>query len=245
MRRSGPGATGSGSSTRTSCAVVVRGRATNGTWMRCSSRSTAHSGTCGARPPARQRARHSGPVAPKRGDRKEVLPPTAQGPAVGAQGDRHRQARQLPGGAPQLLQSVTHRRSKYLDTAPRTPTAARRRESAIKRFTSIRRAQRFLRRSAASRRPFGPVGTCCRRPTTDRSWPTASRSATRSPGRRPRPPPESATGTGRFVQATAHHPESSHRPIRLAQVDSALGATTRRNGLGVRVVFRARPSARR
>ena len=26
-----------------------RGRATNGTWMRCSSRSTAHSGTCGAR----------------------------------------------------------------------------------------------------------------------------------------------------------------------------------------------------
>ena len=30
-RRSGPGATGSGSSTRTSCAVVVCGRATNGT----------------------------------------------------------------------------------------------------------------------------------------------------------------------------------------------------------------------
>ena len=49
MRRSGPGVTGSGRSTRTSCAVVVRGRATNGTWMRCSSRSTAHSGTCGAR----------------------------------------------------------------------------------------------------------------------------------------------------------------------------------------------------
>ena len=50
--------------------------------------------------PARQRARHSGPVAPKRGGRKEVLPPTAQGPAVGAQGDRHRQARPLAGGAP-------------------------------------------------------------------------------------------------------------------------------------------------
>src|SRR4029077_11071166 len=50
--------------------------------------------------PARQRARHSGPVAPKRGGRQEVLPPTAQGPAVGAQGDRHRQARQLPGSAP-------------------------------------------------------------------------------------------------------------------------------------------------
>ena len=41
-----------------------------------------------------------GRVAPKRGGRKEVLPPTAQGPAVGAQGDRHRQAGQLPGGAP-------------------------------------------------------------------------------------------------------------------------------------------------
>src|SRR5258708_19737268 len=50
--------------------------------------------------PAWRRARHSGPVAPKRGGRKEVLPPTAQAPAVRAQGDRHRQARQLPGGAP-------------------------------------------------------------------------------------------------------------------------------------------------
>ena len=34
--RSGPGATASGSSTRTSCAVVVGGWATNGTSMRCS-----------------------------------------------------------------------------------------------------------------------------------------------------------------------------------------------------------------
>ena len=48
-RRSGPGATGSGRSTRTSCGVVVRGRATSGTSLRCSFRSTAHSGTCGAR----------------------------------------------------------------------------------------------------------------------------------------------------------------------------------------------------
>ena len=36
VRRSGPGAAGSGRSTRTSCAVVVGGRATNGTSMRCS-----------------------------------------------------------------------------------------------------------------------------------------------------------------------------------------------------------------
>ena len=47
MRRSGSGASGSGSSMRTSCAVVVCGRATNGTLMRCSSGSAAHSGTCG------------------------------------------------------------------------------------------------------------------------------------------------------------------------------------------------------
>jgi hypothetical protein len=35
-------ASGSASSTRTGCAVAVCGRATNGTWMRCSSRSAAH-----------------------------------------------------------------------------------------------------------------------------------------------------------------------------------------------------------
>ena len=34
---------------KTSHGVVVGGRATHGTWTRCSSRSTAHSGTCGAR----------------------------------------------------------------------------------------------------------------------------------------------------------------------------------------------------
>ncbi len=137
MRRSGPGATGSGRSTRTSCAVVVRGRATNGTSMRCSSRSTAH--TCGARSTRRQRARHSGRVAPKRGGRKEVLPPTAQGPAVRAQGavvtDKlasyqvaHRE----------LMPSVQHRRSRYLNNrAENSHQPTRQRERAMKRFESI------------------------------------------------------------------------------------------------------------
>src|SRR4029077_13712208 len=37
---------------------------------------------------------------PKHVRRQEGLPPTAQGPAVGAACDRHRQARRLPGGAP-------------------------------------------------------------------------------------------------------------------------------------------------
>src|SRR4029079_4239165 len=75
------------------------------------------------------------------------------------------------------------------------------------------------RRSAASRRTFGPVGTCCRRRTTDRSWPAASRSGTRSPGRRPRPPTESATGTGRSTRTYAQHandrPESPSPPVNL------------------------------
>ena len=35
-------------------------------------------------------------------------------------------------------------------------------------FRQCFRRHRSCRRSAASRRTFGPVGTCCRRPTTDR-----------------------------------------------------------------------------
>ena len=99
----------------------------------------------------------------------------------------------------------------------------RQRERAMKRFKSIRHAQRFLSAFSGISPHFRPRRHLLSPGrSTDRSWLTASRSGTRSPGRRPRPPPESATGTDRFVQATAHHPESSHRPIRLAQVDSAL-----------------------
>ena len=174
--------------------------------------------------PARQRARHSGPVAPKRGGRKEVLPPTAHGPAIGAAGDRHRQARQLPGRAPRAF-AVGDPSPVEVPEQPRRelpPADPATRERAMKRFKPIRHAQRFL--SA-----FGGISTAL-------SAPSASASAAdyrpvmtnrfavwnEITGRRPRPPPESATGTGRFVQATAHHPESSHRPIRLAQVDSAV-----------------------
>ena len=95
--------------------------------------------------PARQRARHSGPVAPKRGGRKEVLPPAAHGPAVGAQGDRHRQARRLPGGAPRA-RGVGAASPVEVPEQPRRelPSADRQRERAMKRFKSIRHAQRFL-----------------------------------------------------------------------------------------------------
>ena len=43
-----------------------------------------------------------GRVAPKRGGRKEVLPPPAHGSAIGAAGDCHRQAGPLSGRCPRL-----------------------------------------------------------------------------------------------------------------------------------------------
>ena len=68
----------------------------------------------------------------------------------------------------EAMPSVEHRQSRYLNRAENSHQPTRQRERAIKRFKSIRHAQRFRPRSAASRRTFGPVGTCCRRPTTDR-----------------------------------------------------------------------------
>ena len=108
--------------------------------------------------PARQRARHSGPVAPKRGGRQEVLPPTAQGPAVGAQGDRHRQARQLPGGAPRAhalgaaspvdVPEQPRRELSPADPAPRAGDETLHVDPA--------HANDSCPRSAASRRTFAP-----------------------------------------------------------------------------------------
>ena len=50
--------------------------------------------------PARHRARHPVPVASKREGRHEVLPQAPDGTALGAQGDRDRQAAQLHRRAP-------------------------------------------------------------------------------------------------------------------------------------------------
>ena len=44
----------------------------------------------------------------------------------------------------ELMPSVTHRRSKYLDRAENAHQPTGQRERAMKRFTSIRHAQRFL-----------------------------------------------------------------------------------------------------
>ena len=66
--------------------------------------------------PARQRARHSGAVAPKRGGRKEVLPPTAQRPAVRARVIVTDKLASYQVAHRELMALVQHRRSKYLNS---------------------------------------------------------------------------------------------------------------------------------
>lgn len=86
----------------------------------------------------------------------------------------------------ELMASVRHRRSRYLSNrAENFHQPTQQRERAMKRFKSIRHAQRFLSAFSGISPPFRP-----RRHLL----------SARSPGRRPRPPPESATGTGCFVQ---------------------------------------------
>ena len=60
--------------------------------------------------------------------------------------------------ARELLPSVTHRRSRYLNNrAENSHQLSRVRERVRKRFASPRQAQRLLLRSAASESTFGPV----------------------------------------------------------------------------------------
>jgi hypothetical protein len=95
--------------------------------------------------PARQRARCADSVAPKQQRRHTILPQAAQKAGVCAAGDRHRQTRQLPGAHREILASVEHRRSKYLNNrAENSHQPTRQRERAMKRFTSPGHAQRFL-----------------------------------------------------------------------------------------------------
>ena len=143
--------------------------------------------------PARHRARRVGAATPKRVGRQEVLPQPAQGPAMRAACDRHRQAPQLRSGASggdALGRAPTIEIPEQPGgELPSAHQATRAGDEALHNPPGTRNGS--CRRSAASRRTFGPVGTCCRRPTTDRSWPAASRSGTRSPGR---PPPEGELG---------------------------------------------------
>ncbi len=108
----------------------------------------------------------------------------------------------------ELTPSVQHRRSKYLNRAEKLSPAVRQRAPAGDETLHVDPARatipvRVQRHLAALSAPSAPaVGG--RLPTGDGR--PLRRSGTRSPGRRTRPPPESATGTGRFVKATAHHP---------------------------------------
>ena len=56
----------------------------------------------------------------------------------------------------ELVPSVTHRRSKYLNRAENPHQPTRQRERAMKRFTSIRHAQRFLSAFSGISPHFGP-----------------------------------------------------------------------------------------
>ncbi|MGA9358212.1 MAG: hypothetical protein WBW75_09460, partial [Mycobacterium sp.] len=75
------------------------------------------------------------------------------------------------------------------------------RERAMKRFKSIRHAQRFLSAFSGISPHFRPRRRLLS--AADYRQMMADRFAVWNEitGRRPRPPPESATGTGRFVQA--------------------------------------------
>ena len=229
MRRSGPGATGSGRSTRTSCAVVVRGRVTNGTPMRCSSRSTAHSGTCGARSTSTARcstfwsgrAETRWPQGSSSAD--------AQGLAVRAQVIVTDKLASYQVAHRELLPSVQHRRSKYLNNrAENSHQPTRHRERAMKRFTSIRHAQRFLSAFSGISPHFRPR----RHLLVGGRLPTGDGRPLRGLERDHRGDDHGCRLNRRLGQdvsskPTAYHPESSHRPIRLAQVDNALPTSKR------------------
>ena len=65
----------------------------------------------------------------------------------------------------ELMSSVEHRRSRYLNNrAENSHQPTRQRERAMKRFKSVRHAQRFPSDSVASPHIFGPDSICSARP---------------------------------------------------------------------------------
>ena len=95
------------------------------------------------------------------------------------------------------MPSVQHRRSRYLNNrAENSHQPSRHRERAMKRFKSIRHAQRFLSAFSGISPHFRPRRHLLS--AADYRQVMADRFAvreTRSPARRLRPPPESATWT--------------------------------------------------
>jgi hypothetical protein len=121
------------------------------------------------------------------------------------------------------MASAPHRRSKYLNNrAENSHQPTRHRERAMTRFTSIRHAQRFL--SAFS--GIWPHFRSRRHLLSAADHPTADGRPLRGRQRDHRGDDRGRRLNRRLGQdaaskPTAHHPESSHQPMRLAQVDSA------------------------
>jgi IS1 family transposase len=122
----------------------------------------------------------------------------------------------------ELMASVPHRRSKYLNNrAENSHQPTRHRQRAMKRFTSIRHAQRFLSAFSGISPHFRPRRHLLS--AADYRQVMALHDLERDHrgddhGRRLNRP----LGHDVSTKPTAQQPESSHRPIRLAQVDNAL-----------------------
>ena len=122
----------------------------------------------------------------------------------------------------ELLLSATHRRSKYLNNrAENSHQPTRVWERVMKRFTSIRHAQRFLSAFSGISPHFRPRRHLLS--AADYRQVMALHDLERDHrgddhGRRLNRP----LGHDVSTKPTAQQPESSHRPIRLAQVDNAL-----------------------
>ena len=110
-------------------------------------------------------------------------------------------------GHRELMASVQHRRSKYLNNhAENSHQPTRQRERAMKRFTSIRHVHRFLSAFSGISPHFRPRRHLLSAADYRQVMADRFASEKKSPGRRPRPPPDRATGTGRFVQAHGSSP---------------------------------------
>jgi putative transposase len=123
----------------------------------------------------------------------------------------------------ELMPSVRHRRSTCLNNrAENSQQPTRHRERAMKRFTSIRHAQRLLSAFSGIWPHFRPR----RHPLSGGRLPTGDGRPLRGLERNHRGDDHGRRLNRRLGQDVsskpmAHHPESSHRPIRLTQVDSA------------------------
>jgi putative transposase len=122
----------------------------------------------------------------------------------------------------ELMASVRHRRSKHLtNRAENSHQPTRHRQRAMKRFTSIRHAQRFLSAFSGISPHFRPRRHLLS--AADYRQVMALHDLERDHrgddhGRRLNRP----LGHDVSTKPTAQQPESSHRPIGLAQVDNAL-----------------------